>query len=193
MARKTLRISKTLGIEGRKLLTPTDEFDDLREFHREYEGTESPIEKMHLELQELFKADPQLPATLEELPGRVFSGKKHPSAGSKAVFFCYAVPGRNAALASAEESTSTEDWSLETGLVQWYLYDLASEKIFEDAAAMWEFIRCQPETDRHCTVEKATLTEIRKKVEKHIKDTYLKKVQAPQGVKATLRAWLELS
>ena len=42
-------------------------------------------------------------------------------------------------------------------------------------------------------VEKETLSQIRKKVDKYIKDTYLKKVQAPQGVKPTLKAWMELS
>lgn len=30
-------------------------------------------------------------------------------------------------------------------------------------------------------------------VEKHIKNTYFKKVQAPVGVKAALKAWMELS
>jgi len=34
---------------------------------------------------------------------------------------------------------------------------------------------------------------IRQKVDKYIKDTYLRKVQAPQGVKPTLKAWMELS
>jgi len=38
-----------------------------------------------------------------------------------------------------------------------------------------------------------TLTEIRGMVEKHIKNSYFKKVQAPVGVKATLKAWMELS
>jgi hypothetical protein len=37
----------------------------------------------------------------------------------------------------------------------------------------------------------ATLVEIRKKIEKHIKDSYFKQVQAPIGVKATLKAWME--
>ena len=44
-----------------------------------------------------------------------------------------------------------------------------------------------------CDTEKESLSEIRKKIEKHIKDTYLKKVQAPQGVRPTLKAWMELS
>ena len=77
--------------------------------------------------------------------------------------------------------------------MQWYLYDLVNKKILEDATGMWDLIRCDPETPRHCTLEKETLSDLRKKVEKHVKDTYLKKVQAPQGVKATLKAWMELS
>jgi hypothetical protein len=51
--------------------------------------------------------------------------------------------------------------------------------------AIWVLIRCVPETQRHCTVEKETLSEIRKRIEKHMKDTYFEKVQSPQGVKPT--------
>jgi superfamily II DNA/RNA helicase len=119
VAKKTLRISKTLGIEGRKLLKPTDEFDDLREFHQEYEGTESAIEKMHLELQELFRKDPELQTRLAGFPGRLFSGNEHPATNAKAVFFCYALPGRNPGLASDDDDGSgAEEWSTEAGLVQ---------------------------------------------------------------------------
>ena len=35
--------------------------------------------------------------------------------------------------------------------------------------------------------------EIRKQVEKHIKNSYFKSLQAPVGVKARLKAWMELS
>ncbi len=191
VARKTLRISKTFGIEGRKLLTPEDEFDDLREFHREYEGTPSALERMHLELQELLHNDPELGDRLRRLPGRVFSGKEHPAKGSKAVFFCYALPGRNAALGAAE--TVAEDWTVEAGLVQWYLYDLKSGKILEDVTAMMDLIRSKPETPRHCDVDQETLSDVRRRVEHHIKNTYLRKLQAPAGVKPTLKAWMELS
>ena len=41
VTQKTLLISKTLGIEGRKLLTPEDDFDALREFNVAYEGSKS--------------------------------------------------------------------------------------------------------------------------------------------------------
>ncbi len=40
---------------------------------------------------------------------------------------------------------------------------------------------------------KETLAEIRSKIETHIKNTYLKSVQAPVGVKPALKAWLELT
>jgi len=39
VTQKTLLISKTLGIEGRKLLTPDDDYDALKEFNQAYEGT----------------------------------------------------------------------------------------------------------------------------------------------------------
>jgi hypothetical protein len=35
--------------------------------------------------------------------------------------------------------------------------------------------------------------EIRAKVEKHIKNTYLKRVDAPAGVSPSLRCWMELN
>ena len=149
---------------------------------------------MHLELQELFRNDPELQGRLYLLPGRVFSGKKHPAKGAKAIFFCYALPGRVLGRISTEnDAPDTDEWSLDAGLVQWYLYELDNEKIFEDATAIWDFIRCAPDTPRHCAIVKETLSEIRKKIDKHIKDTYFKKLQAPQGVKPTLKAWMEIS
>ena len=45
---KTLLISKTLGIEGRKLLTPKDDFEALKEFNASYEGARTAVEDMHL-------------------------------------------------------------------------------------------------------------------------------------------------
>lgn len=194
VSKKTLRISKTFGIEGKKLLKPEDDYDDLRDFISDYEGIVSPTEAMHLEFQELIKANPDLEKRLNQLPGRVFSGKKHPSPKSKAVFFCYALPAR----VLAEEKESAEDqpaenWSLEAGPVQWYLFDLASEHISETPIEIAQVIRSTPETRRHCLIEQPTLSEIRKKVEKHIKNSYLKRVQAPVLVKPVLRAWMELS
>ena len=48
VSHKTLRISKTFGIEGRKLLTEKDHYDALKNFNETYEGTTTLIEKMYL-------------------------------------------------------------------------------------------------------------------------------------------------
>jgi len=186
VAHKTLRISKTFGIEGRKLLRPEDDFDALREFNEEYEGTPSLLEQMHLEYQDLLAAYPGLAQELDSLPGKVFSGKQHPTPGTRAVFFCYALP-------AADTSEAEVRWTEEAGVVRWYLYDLATESVVEDPAAMLDAVRSSPETPLHCAIAQQTLSEVRAKVEKHLKNTYLKQVQAPVGVKPKLKAWMELS
>jgi hypothetical protein len=63
----------------------------------------------------------------------------------------------------------------------------------EDPAEIINYIRSKPDTPRHRAIADKTLSEIRGKIEKHITNTYFKKVQAPVGVKATLKAWMELS
>lgn len=42
-------------------------------------------------------------------------------------------------------------------------------------------------------IEQTTLSTVRAKVEKHIKNTFLKRMQAPVGVKPILKAWMELN
>jgi superfamily II DNA/RNA helicase len=189
---KTLRISKTFGIEGKKLLTPQDDFDALKDFTEEYEGTLSPIEQLHLEYQDLLNAHPSLEAKLDAMPGRVFSGKAHPTAGAKGVFFCYARPGPPANITDARTGDALL-WTEATGDVRWYLYDLTTTQITDDPAAIAGIIRSTPQTKRETEIAHETLGEVRGKVEKHIKNTYLKAAQAPVGVKPVLRAWMELN
>jgi len=86
VSHKTLRISRTFGIEGKQLLTPDDDFEALKEFNHSYEGTKTATEDMHLEYQKLIQDYPDLELRLNALPGRVFSGKAHPSPGSKGGF-----------------------------------------------------------------------------------------------------------
>jgi len=54
-------------------------------------------------------------------------------------------------------------------------------------------IRCTSKTPRCCIIEQANLSEIRGKIEKHIKNTFLKAMQAPIDVKPMLKAWMELN
>jgi len=190
VAHKTLRISKTLGIEGKKLLREDDDYADLKNFTDTYNGSLSPDEAMHLEYQLLLKQNPGLEDRLNSLPLRVFSGKQHPTPGTDSVFFCYARPARDE---QATRDAGEDTWTIEAGDTKWYLYNIKADKIIEEPTQIIDLIRCKPETPRNCVIAQPTLSDIRAKIEKHIKNTYLKQVQAPIGVKATLKAWMELS
>lgn len=188
---KTLLISKTLGIEGKKLLRPEDDFAALRDFDHQFEGEPSALETMHLEYQRLLADHPDLPERLKALPGRVFSGKVHLQPGTQAVFFCFALQGKdNTVTAPMIESDA---WTLAAGRTEWLLLDLQSGKVLDDAAAIDAVIHCEPETPRHCHIAQTTLSEARAKVEKHLKNGYLRQVQAPLGVVPQLIAWMELN
>ncbi len=184
VTQKTLLISKTLGIEGRKLFTPEDDYEALKEFNHAYEGTRTAIEEMHLEYQELLRADPELESRLTRLPGAVFSGRTRTERGVAGVFFCYALPALD-----KETGEFTED----AGTTRWYLYDLERDAILEEPGEIVASIRSKPDTPRMCKAGEKALVDLRAKVEKHIKNTYLKRVDAPVGVKPSLRCWMELS
>jgi len=188
VSHKTLRISKTFGIEGSKLLRPDDDFEALRNFNHAYEGEVSSVENMRLEYQRLCDEYPGLSERLDALPGRVFSGKEHPKPGTQAVFFCYALP----ACAPAGVGGGNE-WSTDLGTAAWYLFELASGKIAEEPADIIAAIRSTPETPRKTKAPAKTLADIRATVEKYIKDGYLKQLQAPVGVKPVLKCWMELA
>ena len=184
VTQKTLLISETLGIEGKKLLTPEDDYEALKEFHHAYEGRRTTVEDMHLEYQALLQAEPELEARLARFPGAIFSGRNRPAKGVRGVFFCYALPALD-----KEKNEFTE----EAGTTRWYLYELDRETILEEPGEIVASIRSKPETHRRCTTEEKTLLDIRKRIEKHIKNSYLKRVDAPVGVKPRLRCWMELN
>ncbi len=187
VAFKTLRISKVFGIEGKQLLKAEDDYDSIRDFIHSYEGEASAAEKLHLEYQKLLIDNPALEPFLNGVPLRLFSGKEHVRPGTKAVFFCYWLP--------AEDKTVPPEqaWMGEAGRTGWYLYDIATEKTIEDAPKIADIIRSAPTTPRHVAVDPLTLRDVRLKIEKFIKDSYLKQVQAPIGVKPILKCWMELN
>ena len=184
VTQKTLLISETLGIEGRKLLTPEDDYEALKDFNQAYEGTRTAVEGMHLEYQALLETDPELEGRLARFPGAIFSGRKRLAKGARGIFFCYALPALD-----KEKNEFTE----EAGTARWYLYDLDRETILEEPGEIVTSIRSKPETPRRCTTEEKTLLDIRTRIEKHIKNSYLKRVDAPVGVKPRLRCWMELN
>jgi hypothetical protein len=190
VSHKTLRISRTLGIEGGKLLRPDDDYEALREFNESYDGTPTDLEELRLEYERLLQAYPELEDLLPALPGRVFSGKAHPKPDTRAVFFCYRVPRPDD---EALDEQGQPQWTEAAGETRWLLYDVATEDILESSTRIAEFIRSTPETPRHCIMAHEDLRSIRLNVEKHLRNTLLKQLQAPVGVRPVLKAWMELS
>lgn len=184
VTRKTLLISKTFGIEGRKLLTPEDDYEALREFSHSYEGERSVIEDMHLELQKMFKDDPMLEVRLQSLPGATFSGRERTSTGARGVFFCYALPALD---------KESKEFTEQAGHTRWYLFDLTTQAILEEPQDIIASVRTTASDPRVCKMVGADLTQLRRRVEAHVKNTYLKRVDAPIGVRARLLCWMELN
>jgi superfamily II DNA or RNA helicase len=184
VTQKTLLISKTMGIEGKKLLTPEDDFEAVKEFNQAYEGTASVVEEMHLEYQRLLDETPLLAAALERFPSAVFSGKERPKKGFRGAFFCFSLPALDNELG---------DFTEEAGTTRWYLYDAERDAILEEPSEILESIRSTPETPRVRVTGEPNLLKMRDSVLKHIKNTYLKRVDAPVGVHPRLRCWMELN
>lgn len=184
VTQKTLLISKTFGIEGKQLLTPDDDYDALKEFNHAYEGTTTTVETMHLEFQDMLKANPALDELLKRLPLAVFSGRAGQDKAPRGVFFCYTIPGLD-----AHSGQFTE----QAGTTKWYFYLPDRDTILEEPSDIVHAIRSSPDTPRHCVMEQKTLLAIRAAVEKHIKNTYLKRIDAPLGVKPILKCWMEVT
>lgn len=81
----------------------------------------------------------------------------------------------------------------ETGTTRWYLYDLDRDAILEEPAEILDSIRSKPETPRKCVMEQKSLIDLRSRVQRHITNTYLKRIDAPVGVKPSLKYWMELN
>lgn len=188
---KTLVISRTLGIEGKKLLTPDDDFDDVKELNEQCDGTLSDIEKLRLEYNKLFAEQPDLLKEMEELPLKVFSGKESPASGTKAVFFCYRIPRPDMTL--IENETGQPRWSDNAGYTVWACWDIEKEKLINDHSEIADLIRSEPDTKRHVIIERNKLSEFRKKTEKQLINEHLKPLQAPIGVSPILKCWMEIN
>ena len=184
---KILRISRTLGIEG-KFVSPDDPDETLRLFNERYEGTESTEELMNLERQRISESHPKLWQQLPDLPLRLFSGKgidDEPPPflnrdgetiplnriGSGGLFCCYEMPN---------------------GEIKWYFYDADEEEVLDNVEEIWPEIRCGEDTMRWTEEGPGGLTDAQKKIERHIR-TYLMRIQAPMGIKPKLIAWMEIS
>jgi superfamily II DNA/RNA helicase len=181
VSQKTLRISKTLGIEGRQLLTPDDDYNSLQEFNAAYEGTESKEEEMALEYQRLMLENPGYEDIVKTLPQKIYSGKNNETA--KGLFFCYELPSKH------PDGTWTNSGE---GFYKWYLFNPETEEINERTYDIWPLIKSEKDTPRVLTITENDFSVMRKAVDAHINKTYMKAIQAPIGVKPRLAAWMQL-
>lgn len=184
---KILRISRTLGIEG-KFVSPDDDNETLRLFNESYEGRESIEELMNLERQHISESHPELWRKLPYLPLRLFSGKDVTDepppllnrdgnpiplqrSGIMGIFCCYKMPNDE---------------------IKWYYYDTEEDEVFDNIEGIWPEIRCDKQTLRRTERGPGGLVGDRKQIERYIRG-YLRDIQAPMGENPKLLAWLEIS
>jgi superfamily II DNA or RNA helicase len=180
VSQKTLRISKTFGIEGKKLLTPDDDYEALKEFNSQYEGETSSDEEMALAYQDLLADNPDFDQIILALPKKMHSGK---TASTRAgFFFCYELPTKRA------DGT----WTSGDGLYRWYIVDPATGTVSDQVYEIWKAIQCDREEPRRLETTEEDFTAVRKTIESYIKKSYMRAVQAPLGVKPRLVTWMQL-
>jgi len=181
VSQKTLRISKTFGIEGKKLLTPDDDYEALKDFNSQYEGETSGDEEMALAYQKLLAENPHYADTVQSLPRKMHSGKM--ASPLKGIFFCYELPIKRA----------DGSWTDGDGIYRWYILDAESETIICQPFEIWNAIKCEKEEPRYFETSEQQFAEKRKIVEDYIKKSYMRAVQAPMGVKPRLVTWMQLN
>ena len=112
-----------MGIEGRKLLTPEDEYEACESSTRGMRANDHFWKTYNLSCKNCLKIFPDLKERLDSFPSSIFSGRAVPKKGTKGVFFCYRLPAWDVDL---------EDFSTENGPCQWYLYQMENGNIFEE-------------------------------------------------------------
>ena len=183
---KLLRISKTLGIEGKKVLSPEDNFEALRDFNAQYHGVMPFEEKMRLMVVDILKNNPALRDELPRLPKRVFSGKQGGEQRWKGVFAAYRYPAR-------EVRDDNGISKMVPGDCKWYFHRFDTGELFEDLEAVHAAIECTADMPR---VVQHPINELRnslKLMEQKRVQPELRNMQALAGEKATLVCWMEIS
>jgi len=193
VTKKTLRISKVFGIEGKQLLTEKDDYDALKDFEHSYEGETTKTEEIKLYYQRALQIDPLLEEKLNSFPMRVYSGKEGLSNHPKGVFFCYRLP------ISIKNLDGSNRWSLHEGNASWYYYSLETKTINEDFNYIDNVITCEKTEPRVLKYDHNELTEVLKKVKSHIINGNYKASQVPfldnegNSLDPVLLAWMEVN
>jgi superfamily II DNA or RNA helicase len=188
---KTRTISKTLGVDTGKLYTSEDDYDQVKDINKLFDGEQSDVEKLRLEYQSLVRDHPDLAARLDSLPLKVFSGRAHPvSPGTKAVFLCFRIPGPDKSL--LDTPSGSPRWSESAGYTVWLLLRPDATVASTSPESIADAIRSLTDTPDHRIWKHADLSKLRQTAEKQLIQDHLKPLQAPIGVSPILKCWMEL-
>lgn len=190
VTQKTVVISRSFGIEGKKLLSPDDDFDPVKEMNERFDGVMSEVEKLRLEYDQLRDEHPELIEAAATLPSKAFSGRKSVD-GQARVFFCHRIPRPDATLVEVE--LGQPRWSLAAGYTVWTEVTLDPEASTNDVGAIAPRIRCEADERRVTKLAKSKLKALREQVEKDLVKLHLRPLQAPVGVSPSLLCWMELA
>jgi len=94
---------------------------------------------------------------------------------------------------AGEGEAAEPRWSDAAGFTVGSCYDLEGKRVLADPGAIADLIRSEPKTPRHCAIDRAALSDLRRKVEKQLIGDDLRPLQAPVGVSPVLKCWMELN
>jgi len=183
---KVLRISKVLGIEGKQLLTPDDDFEALRDFNGTYNGVMSFEEKMRLVFEDLKSTHPEISQELPMLPRRLFSGKVDQSLKRNGIFAAYRFPSHRI----LNDKGLNEEIP---GECKWYFYDRKTNEVVENIETIYPLIESEISTPRYTSKAINELRKELKVIEQKCVDKELRNRQAVAGERATLVCWMEIT
>jgi superfamily II DNA or RNA helicase len=178
---KVLRISKTLGIEA-PIGLPDEPTAVMRNFNERYDGSKSVEEELQIELEKIARQYPELYERLPKLPRRVFSGKKACDE-IHGIFCAYRFPPRE--IIEGQENGNGE--------LRWYFWDAEKDKVIEGVENIHKAIRAAHDTPRHTVRSWNERKDARKKIETHIRNSYLRAINADQNYRYKLVCWMEVS
>jgi superfamily II DNA or RNA helicase len=195
---KIILISSVFGVQHGHGLTPDQEMEHLRDFNEQYDGFETTDEGLRLTLDRIVKEHPELARKWKSMPYHVISGKTNED-GRKGVFFCYRIPEPHPLSDDEIERGVIPGWSTENGMgdSRWFFFDIETEEILDGVGLMPQMhtiIQCESDSERVVSLEDQQLRDVKKKVEKRIKNTIMRTLQAPaKGAKPRLVCWLNIS
>jgi len=183
---RVLRISKTLGIPGGKLLTDDDLFDDVKVFDaflEEYGGHMSPIEQLRLKYLALVGEDSTLTQRLNALPVGAYSALQR---NHTAIFTCTIEPTRQQA-----EPGAHVEWTLQPGRPRWQIVEDGVST--SDLLAIDALIACSPdESSAPIADESATREVLRSHADKRL-DEMRREGLPLDAPSPRVACWIELT